>query len=229
MDLVNPYASPVADEPGASPPQLPPDAALVDEVVLPPGAITVEFHAQREDYQQFMEYWKARHGVPWYLRLRSFGMLVLVVGLLIFGCWQLDNWAIAGPLVGAAGMFLVVVIGLWLIVGWSQKQYPAGVNFEQRDAALVYWQRITLVPEFFIFSSGLEQALLRWRRFADVQRTEHAIYLVEHQQLTHFVPRRAFASDADFARFAETARQFQQRANPVADQDIATLTRQASP
>jgi hypothetical protein len=222
MDLNNPYASPVGDgphEPGTWPPQLPPDAALVDEVSLPPDAVQVEFHALREDYLHFMEYWKSRHGVPWYARLRSFLMLIAVVGFIILGCLLLDNWAIAGPIVGAAVMFLVLVIGLWQLASWGHTKYPAGANFEQRDAALIYWQRITLVPDYYIYSSGVEQSLLRWRRFAEVLQTEHAIYLIEHQHLTHFVPRRAFASTADFARFAETAQRFQQQANPVAEQD----------
>jgi hypothetical protein len=220
MDLSNPYASPVSEEPNRAPSELPADAQLVDAVPLPPGTITVEFQLVREDFELWLQHWKSRNPTPSMTRSATFGLLLVMLVLWIVAGFLTGRWLIFGPFIGVFAVLIILWVGLKLMIQWNEFQYPGGMNFNQPDLALTLWHRVALLPDYFVLANGLEQTLYRWRRFTEVQVTEHAIYLIDNQLTTHLIPRRAFASDAELDQFVETARGFQQRGIPVADRDL---------
>lgn len=69
-----------------------------------------------------------------------------------------------------------------------------------------------LTPEAIVFQTAVGEWGFPWRAITDVTQTSEHLFLHTSRIDAEIVPRRAFASAADFELFAEAARQLQRRA-----------------
>lgn len=73
-----------------------------------------------------------------------------------------------------------------------------------------------VAPDKIRIQSALGHTELAWQAFAKMLRTPTGVMLYTNDQIYHWLPRRGFASDADFEKVAELAKSRIQRHYEVA-------------
>ena len=204
----NPYAAPRIEDPAA---------ALVAAVVVDDAGHHIQYEIGLKDYLAFNEYHQQKSPAArgnfrraWFLR----AVTLAVIGFL--ACVLLRY---AAP--NLFPVMEVVVIGL-LFAGWClyPLQYRAAIRrlVEQhyRDTnndALFGLRKLSITPEYVIISTPLSQTVARWRAIREVDVQREALYLFQSGLTSIIVPRRAFASEAEFQRFVEAAVRFHSAAD----------------
>jgi hypothetical protein len=200
---VNPYASP-ADE---SPP-------LVAELVIDNSGYTLDFDLLLEDLVEWnlFYYNTSRAGRQ---QLRSSWVLVVVAFVIV--CVLLPQFALLGMrgLFVSAGVFLPAILLLALfpwIFRFMRQRVVRIMLKESANANVIGRRRLTLSPEYVVYSTPLSQTITRWAAVESISCEPKAIYLRLAQIQAIVVPRHAFGDESQYLKFAQAAMDFQTRA-----------------
>jgi hypothetical protein len=201
MSTVNPYAPPN--------PQPDDDPPLVAQLAVDGEGMTVEFEQVFEDLVTFAEF----HG-----RQVSFGRgkLVILVTilvpffmLLLIGLSQRPrNFAAMLPLVFGSTFLLSILLVLTLFRKHLVRRNVKAHYGQGRNLNLIGIRRITITPEYILFSTPLCQSATRWAGMEKVAADAHGIYLYNSSLTAYILPRRAFNSDQHFHEFLAKATEY---------------------
>jgi hypothetical protein len=206
MSTMNPYAPPTDASGRAEPPLV---AQLVGEI----DGLSVEFEQTFEDVEDLNEFHVRRKRLP--------GVILLIGSALVVGIFtalmilRLMRSPDPGESLESTGPFLLgglIFVGILTVLIFSQrsiraravrKLYEGGKNL-----LLTGIRRITITPQFLIFSSPLCQSVHRWQGMEKIEMSPKAIYLYSSSMTAYAIPRRAFATEEQFQRFAQQAQQY---------------------
>ena len=73
-------------------------------------------------------------------------------------------------------------------------------------------QRISISPDWLSNASTVNQSITRWIGVERIVITPDAVFFYDSAVGAHLLPKRAFATDADFRHFVELAQEYQRRA-----------------
>ena len=115
------------------------------------------------------------------------------------------------PLMSLASLFLpmLLLFGFWLFV------LSANNKTQQKAPMLQHPSTVTLSGEEFRVSFGTTTVINGWQGVPRVENTATHMFLFTQPKDGYIVPRRAFASDEEFARFCDFARAHCEVAKPV--------------
>jgi hypothetical protein len=194
----NPYAS------SAYPAKLPP---LVANVVIDDTSISIDYETELSDILASSLYFhetaiatrRGKQLVGWIFGAGA--ILLWVLGWFAGPDDRLFAWAVAGA--------LSLLCAVWpAIYRWRVRRLVSNISREGSPLNLVGPRRMTLTREYVVVSSPVSQTTLRWIGVSQVVRRPDALYLTVSSFSALLVPRRAFASDAQFAQFAQAAQDY---------------------
>ena len=195
----NPYAPPASELP------------LVAELVVTDGGFSIDYELVLED---IVKWNLVLHRVSPATR-RSHRLIQIMCGalMILFGFFSVVDWPHSWHfLVMAAGIGLMGA--LWpAIFRWRAGAMIRNVFREGKNLSVLGARRLTLTPQYILYSSPLMQVVTRWVGIERVVVEPDAIYIMSSATSAFIVPRRALADEAQFRRFAETATQFHAQSN----------------
>ncbi len=92
----------------------------------------------------------------------------------------------------------------------SERALAGGANL-----GLVGPRRMHVAPEHLVVEAPLFDARIRWPAIERIEDDADGVYVYTSNISAHAIPRRVFASTADFERFVALARRHQERARPA--------------
>jgi hypothetical protein len=203
---VNPYASP-ADPSQALP--------LVAEVVVDDRGWTIDYELTVEDLVRWNQYFlrtsptmRRQFWTAWLaLGAAFFCLTVILPQLFMPGPSGWVNTAITAP----------IAVALWLSFPWFYRfkgsRNVRGLVREGAELNVVGRRRLSLSPEFIVYSTPLSQTVSRWQAIERIAWNRDALYIMLASNSALSVPRRAFASEVQFQQFVERATEFHAESN----------------
>ena len=199
MDPVNPYAPP-ADSP-----------PLVSRLVADESGLTIDYELTMDDLVAWSQTLHrtnktTRRGMlTVWLMFGTIAMLILLIAV--------TSRPVNYPLVALGVAFGLFTIGGWpLLHRWRVKRLVHRLHAGSRNPNVVGPRRVVLSPEFVTYSSAMSQTVVRWAGIEAIITEPQALYILVSAVSAVPVPRRAFATEADFERFVAAAREFHERA-----------------
>jgi len=204
----NPYESPAAEKPD-----------LVAEMVIDDHGLHVEFELTVEELLAYNDFYQARSRAArdtfrraWAIR----AVLYFCVGAI--ACFYFQRFAVDYALALSAVIVIVLVIA-WFYYPF---QYRRAIRrmmqrhySEDNSEAVFGRRRASLTPAYFVISRRDSQTITRWQGVIEVCIQPSAIYVFVSSMQAHIIPRRAFADDSQFERFAQTAKDYHSRSRTV--------------
>jgi YcxB-like protein len=140
-----------------------------------------------------------------WLMLGTIAMLILLIALI--------SRPVNYPLAAVGGTFGLFAVGGWpFIHRWRVKRLVHRLYSGSQNPNVVGPRRVVLSPEFVTYSSAMSQTVVRWAGIEAIIAEPQALYILVSAVSAVPVPRRAFATEADFERFVAAARDFHGRA-----------------
>lgn len=142
-------------------------------------------------------------------------LLALLSGSLFLYQRRLDYYYVhrIGPVTGppgaalqAMGVPLLLVCGFWLFLLWHHKPLR---GFNTRTPTSIIGSN-----EEIVHQSGATPIQTNWAAVRKIEATKNHLFLWVPSNKILIVPRRAFDSDEEFARFCDLARRHQEAAKP---------------
>jgi hypothetical protein len=151
-----------------------------------------------------------RHLYPRALRFAA--NFIFALNIWIGYCLARERASVAYVALGIALMALGVY---FFVLRRAERRWMIRRQFSKRpdkDVELE-WQ---ITSEQIQSQSVLGHSQFSWQALSKVVRTPEGVLVYPHGQMFHWLPRHGFASDADFERFIELAKQKIQRYDEVA-------------
>jgi hypothetical protein len=202
---INPYASP------ADPSQAPP---LVAEVVVDDRGWTIDYELTVEDLVRWNQYFlrtsptmRRQFWTMWVL----LGVLFITLAVVVPQAYQPRNLNFERWILSA--VLGLPFVGLWLAYPWYfRRKYSHAVRAFLREGAnqnVVGPRRLSISPEFIVFSTPLLQTVTRWQAVEHVVHDTDAVYIKLSSTTALNIPRRAFDSEQQARHFVARAIEFQ--------------------
>jgi hypothetical protein len=201
---VNPYQPPASES-----------TPLVAELVVDETGWTINFEIGIEDLVTWNLYCH-RH-LPVLRRGFVRGWLFIGAAMILIGSILIffDPSAVASHVVMGA-----VFAGLFAAYPWFYRlrvrRMCEGMFREGANSNVIGPRRVTLLPEYLVYSTPMSQTITRWAGMERVLQEKEVIYLLLANVTAIPVPRRAFATDDQFQQFAKAAAEFHAAAKPAA-------------
>jgi hypothetical protein len=118
------------------------------------------------------------------------------------------------------GVLLICFVSviLWLLTPFARKGWPASLrnmkrHFQEgRNALWLQKRRVAITSEGFSVTGPFGSSITPWTMVERIAVTPNHAFLCLAEDNAHILPGRAFATEAEFRSFVETARQFHARA-----------------
>jgi len=187
---------------------------LVSRLVADDSGLTIDYELTLDDLVGWSETMHrtnktAREGkrAAWVLFGLATAMILLV---------SMISEPINYPLAAIGIVFGLLTVGGWpLLYRWRIRRQIHRFYADRQNYNVVGPRRVIITPEFVTYSSPVSQTVMRWVGLERIITDPHALYILVAVTSAVIVPRRAFASDADFARFVATAHEFHSRAGSM--------------
>ena len=166
--------------------------------------ITVKYRWSADDMFQGYRYALRQHWRPMFRAAFSaaiyiVAVLCVVAGIVAYCRSDFSAGVIVCPLFGLLWLFRVKMLR-WF-VRWRFARRP------DRDM-VIEWG---IAPDKLMVRSPVGHSEISWKAFVKVVRTPSGIMLYPLKQIYHYLPRRGFASDAEFEQVAALAQSRVQR------------------
>jgi len=198
-DSDNPYAPPASELP------------LVAELVVTDGGLSIDYELVLED---IVKWNLVLHRVSPATR-RSHRLIRILCGAaaLLFALLAVAGWPHTASFLFGSMMLAVMAVVWPAIFRWRAGAMIRNVFREGKNLSVLGARRLTLTPQYVMYSSPITQAVTRWLGIERILVEPDAIYIMSSSTSAFIVPRRALADEAQFQRFAETATQFHAQSN----------------
>ncbi|WP_425614978.1 YcxB family protein [Anatilimnocola sp. NA78] len=215
MSNLNPYSSPNAVE-------APREQVLVAQLVGEEEGMSVEFEQIFEDLLDYHDYHLKTTGAHAWGRvlmavITSVAICVMLVGLMsVMNQGRPDDFTkmIACGVVGFAFAFALIG-GMVVAAQRSGSRTAVKQAYEKgKNLGLLGLRRITINPEFLIFTSTLCQSAFRWEGIEKVGSDAKGLYVYSTALTAYVIPRHAFASDQQFQDYCAKAKYYFDRGQP---------------
>jgi multisubunit Na+/H+ antiporter MnhE subunit len=180
----------------------------------------VEFELEQADYEAFSEaVWRSRVGSG--LGARRWALLCVLTSVVVLLCVLLTllhrglGW-LDDPILRALLWAIAVVLALLVVIAALLAVLRrVVVGGRPRDPGVLGWKTIELTDDGVVETTSSAVELTPWTGVREVGETPAQIHLFVGRGAAHVVPKRAFGSPADAARFVEHARSKHARAHAL--------------
>jgi len=209
MSDLNPYSSPSNTE-------APREQVLVAQLVGDEEGLSVEFEQTFEDLLDFHDYHLKTTGAYARGRLLMAVVAMIAICVMAIGVMSLTNQGlqdeftkmIACGVVGFASAFALIG-GIVIAAQRSGSRTAVKQAYEKgKNLSLLGLRRMTINPEYLIFTSTLCQSAFRWKGLEKVGSDEKGLYIYSTALTAYVIPRHAFPSDRQFQDYSAKAKHY---------------------